>query len=104
MTEWEGMDPERDYIERIPEFSGKKSGLPKVREFLGLLGNPDREFQIFHVAGTNGKGSVCAFLTAMLKEAGISCGTFYFPSSGGGAGALPDQWRNGFQRGVFKGL
>ena len=79
MTEWEGMDPERDYIERIPEFSGKKSGLPRVREFLGLLGNPDREFQIFHVAGTNGKGSVCAFLTAMLKEAGISCGTFISP-------------------------
>lgn len=71
--------PEWEYIERIPQFSGKKSGLSQVREFLELLGNPDREFQIFHVAGTNGKGSVCAFLTSMLKEAGISCGTFTSP-------------------------
>ena len=39
----------------------KKSGIPKIREFLGLLGDPDREFQVIHVAGTNGKGSVCAF-------------------------------------------
>ena len=46
--------PEWEYIEKIPQFSGKKSGLSQVREFLELLGSPDREFQIFHVAGTNG--------------------------------------------------
>ena len=47
-----------DYVEAIPGFAREKSAIPKVREFLGLLGNPDRDFQIFHVAGTNGKGSV----------------------------------------------
>lgn len=68
-----------EYLERIPEFAKVKSSLAKCREFLGLLGNPDREFQIFHVAGTNGKGSVCAFLTSMLCEAGICCAAFTSP-------------------------
>ena len=48
-----------DQIEAIPGYARKKSGIPKIREFLGLLGDPDREFQVIHVAGTNGKGSVC---------------------------------------------
>ena len=65
-----------DQIEAIPGYARKKSGIPKIREFLGLLGDPDREFQVIHVAGTNGKGSVCAFLTSMLCEAGIPA----FPS------------------------
>lgn len=68
-----------DYLERIPSFAREKSPLSQVRRFLELLGHPDREFKIFHVAGTNGKGSVCAFLTAVLKEAGKSCGTFTSP-------------------------
>ena len=68
-----------DQIEAIPGYARKKSGIPKIREFLGLLGDPDREFQVIHVAGTNGKGSVCAFLTSMLCEAGIPCGTFVSP-------------------------
>ena len=68
-----------DQIEAIPGYARKKSSLLKVREFLGLLGDPDREFQVIHVAGTNGKGSVCAFLTSMIREAGIPCGTFVSP-------------------------
>lgn len=68
-----------DQIEEIPGYARKKSSLLKVREFLDLLGDPDREFQVIHVAGTNGKGSVCAFLTSMIREAGISCGTFVSP-------------------------
>ena len=68
-----------DQIEAIPGYARKKSGILKIREFLGLLGDPDREFQVIHVAGTNGKGSVCAFLTSMLCEAGIPCGTFVSP-------------------------
>ena len=67
------------YLERIPEFAREKSPLAHCREFLGLLGNPDRGFQIFHVAGTNGKGSVCAFLTSMLCEAGVRCASFTSP-------------------------
>ena len=68
-----------DQIEAIPGYARKKSSLLKVREFLGLLGEPNREFQVIHVAGTNGKGSVCAFLTSMIREAKIPCGTFVSP-------------------------
>ncbi len=68
-----------EYLERIPSFAREKSDLRTVREFLGLLGNPDRGMKIIHVAGTNGKGSVCAFLTTILREAGILTGTFTSP-------------------------
>lgn len=68
-----------DYLERIPSVNRKKSSLLKVREFLGILGNPDREFKIIHVAGTNGKGSVCAMMTSCLVEAGMQVGTFISP-------------------------
>lgn len=43
------------------------------------LGNPDEGLAMIHVAGTNGKGSVCADLTAILKEAGYRVGTFISP-------------------------
>lgn len=68
-----------DYLERIPEINREKSDGNTVREFINRLGNPDRKFRTVHVAGTNGKGSVCAMLTAVLKEAGIHVGTFVSP-------------------------
>ena len=68
-----------EYLERIPSFSRKKSSLEVVRTFLERLGNPDREFRVIHVAGTNGKGSTCAMLTSCLKEAGYKVGTFVSP-------------------------
>lgn len=43
------------------------------------LGYPARNIPFVHVAGTNGKGSVCAFLTSILKEAGLKVGTFTSP-------------------------
>lgn len=77
--EWLKNETAEEYLERIPSFAREKSDLHTVREFLALLGNPDRDMRIFHVAGTNGKGSVCAFLSSVLKEAGISFGTFTSP-------------------------
>ncbi len=77
--EWREGETAEEYLERIPSFAREKSDLKTVREFLGLLGNPDRNMKIIHVAGTNGKGSVCAFLTAILREAGIFTGTFTSP-------------------------
>lgn len=74
----DGETPE-EFLERIPSFAKQKSSLSGAREFLKLLGRPDRKFQVFHVAGTNGKGSVCAFLTSALSEAGYSVGTFTSP-------------------------
>ncbi|MCI6139415.1 bifunctional folylpolyglutamate synthase/dihydrofolate synthase [Clostridium sp. WCA-389-WT-23D1] len=67
------------YLKQIPMWTRKKNSLEDVRDFLGALGHPDREIPAIHVAGTNGKGSVCAFLTSMLKEAGYKTGTFISP-------------------------
>ena len=69
----------RDYLLGIPLWTKKKNTLDEVRHFLEELGNPDEQLNIIHVAGTNGKGSVCADLTAMLMEAGYHVGTFVSP-------------------------
>ena len=66
------------YIEAIPKFTEKHS-LAHTRRFLDFLGNPDREYASVHIAGTNGKGSVCAFLSFICREAGVSCGMFTSP-------------------------
>lgn len=48
-------------------------GLDTIRTLMGRLGNPHRQLPpVFHVAGTNGKGSTCAFLRAMLEAQGLS--------------------------------
>ena len=49
-------------------------GLERTRELLERLGNPHLNYQCFHVAGTNGKGSTCAMLASILKVAGKSFG------------------------------
>ena len=69
----------RDYLLGIPLWTKKKNTLDEVRNFLEALGNPDEQLKIIHVAGTNGKGAVCADLTAMLMEAGYHVGTFVSP-------------------------
>jgi len=55
-------------------------GLGPVRELLGRLGNPHRAMPpVFHIAGTNGKGSTSAFLTAMLRADGMRVHQFTSP-------------------------
>lgn len=66
------------YIEETPKFTTKNS-LEHTKECLKRLGNPQKKFKVIHVAGTNGKGSTCAFLTSILREAGYSCGLFTSP-------------------------
>ena len=73
------MGQAEEYLDRIPMWTRKKNSLEDVRRFLDYLGNPDRDRPAIHVAGTNGKGSVCAFLTSILGEAGYSTGTFISP-------------------------
>ncbi|MFQ6106198.1 MAG: bifunctional folylpolyglutamate synthase/dihydrofolate synthase [Thermoplasmata archaeon] len=58
---------------------GVKLGLDNMRELLGHLGNPQERFRSIHVTGTNGKGSVCTFLSSALKEAGYKVGTYTSP-------------------------
>lgn len=66
------------YISEIPKFTGKSS-MEDTRRFLEHMGNPAQGCKIIHIAGTNGKGSVCAYLCAVLKEAGIRAGMFTSP-------------------------
>ena len=63
----------------LPMWGEKKTSVPEVRAFLDALGAPDRAFRVIHVAGTNGKGSVCAYLTEALRRAGYRVGTFVSP-------------------------
>ena len=54
-------------------------GLERVSELLALLGNPHRTYPVFHVAGTNGKGSTVATLDAMLRGSGLRVGRYTSP-------------------------
>ena len=62
------------------ERAGTDFGLERERELLDLLGSPDNGLKIVHIAGTNGKGSVTAYMTAVLVSACIKVGTFNSPS------------------------
>ena len=66
------------YIEEIPKFT-KKHMLEHTKTFLKRLGNPAADRKIVHVAGTNGKGSVCAYLQAILMSEGKRTGFFTSP-------------------------
>jgi len=58
---------------------GAKLGVERMAEFNRALGQPNRFYPIIHVAGTNGKGSVCAMLEAMYRRAGFKTGLFTSP-------------------------
>ena len=66
------------YIDETPKFT-KKNSLDHTRAFLKRLGSPQEKMKILHVAGTNGKGSVCSYLASMLKAAGKRTGLFTSP-------------------------
>ena len=54
-------------------------GLERIQTLLRALNTPQDTFKVIHVAGTNGKGSVCAYLTSVLRQAGLSVGRFNSP-------------------------
>jgi dihydrofolate synthase/folylpolyglutamate synthase len=54
-------------------------GLSRMERLLAALGNPERELRCLHVAGTNGKGSVCAFAESVLRHAGLRTGLYTSP-------------------------
>ncbi|KAI3642279.1 hypothetical protein MP228_011834 [Amoeboaphelidium protococcarum] len=56
-----------------------KVGLERIQKLLQLLGNPQDSLRVVHVAGTNGKGSVCSYMGSTLMEAGYSAGVFNSP-------------------------
>jgi dihydrofolate synthase/folylpolyglutamate synthase len=66
------------YIEELVRFTSKHSN-EHTRLCLELLGNPDRSFRSVHCAGTNGKGSTCAFLSSVFQESGQKTALFTSP-------------------------
>lgn len=58
---------------------GVHLGLNRIKKLLANLGNPQDQVPIIHVAGTNGKGSVCAYLSSILTEAGYRVGRYNSP-------------------------
>ncbi|UJW58506.1 bifunctional folylpolyglutamate synthase/dihydrofolate synthase [Bacillus sp. A116_S68] len=75
------------YSEAIALLAEKKAAgivysLERMEELMGYLNHPEKEIRSLHVAGTNGKGSVCAFLSSILNEAGFTVGAFNTPVFG----------------------
>nr|WP_290228350.1 folylpolyglutamate synthase/dihydrofolate synthase family protein [Trichocoleus desertorum] len=60
-------------------YFGVHLGLERIQRLLANLGNPHQQVPIIHVAGSNGKGSVCAYLSAVLAEAGYRVGRYTSP-------------------------
>ncbi len=66
------------YIHNV-KWQGSKPGLERTRQLLKSLGNPEKELKFVHIAGTNGKGSTAACISAVLQKAGYRTGTYTSP-------------------------
>ena len=67
-----------DYIENYT-WSTTRLGLERTQELLLRMGNPQKTLKFVHVAGSNGKGSTCAMLDAVLRSAGYRVGLYISP-------------------------
>lgn len=61
------------------KYHGAKYGIDRIQVFADALGHPDRAYPIIHLAGTNGKGSTCAMLEAIYRQAGFKTGLYTSP-------------------------
>ncbi|MBR5578042.1 MAG: bifunctional folylpolyglutamate synthase/dihydrofolate synthase [Lachnospiraceae bacterium] len=77
-SRWKDIKAIEEYILSIPKFT-TKNNREDTKDFYEYLRRPGRDSLIFHVAGTNGKGSVCSYLNSVLLEEGISAGMFTSP-------------------------
>lgn len=69
----------KQYIDRVQTL-GSVYGLDTMKELLRRLKNPQNRVPVLHIAGTNGKGSILAMLSAILEEAGYQCGRYISPT------------------------
>ena len=69
----------REYIGSL-EGRGMVFGLDTMHTLMQALGNPQDQLKFIHIAGTNGKGSVLAYLSTILKKAGYRTGTYCSPA------------------------
>lgn len=67
------------YIHGRPRFSAYRTDLSKVQRLLERLGSPHKQGKFVHVTGTNGKGSICAFVSTALRTAGYRVGLYTSP-------------------------
>lgn len=67
-----------DWINGLIPF-GIRPGMSRIEKMMEMLNNPHRRLKFIHIAGTNGKGSTCAYLTRVLLQSGYSVGTFTSP-------------------------
>lgn len=72
------IDELEQEISAVPRF-GAGGGLSNLKKYLDILGHPENSLRVVHVAGTNGKGSVCAFLESILRTAGYRTALFTSP-------------------------
>lgn len=66
------------YIDKLKRY-GQNYGLDRTKRLLELLGNPEKNLKLIHIAGTNGKGSTSAILGKVLEEEGLKIGYFNSP-------------------------
>lgn len=69
----------KQYIEEKNKL-GITPGLDSIKELLSRLGNPQKEIECLHIGGTNGKGSIFAFLQDILLETGMKVGRYISPT------------------------
>lgn len=67
-----------EHINSVSRY-GNRPGAECTKALLARLGNPERELKIIHIAGTNGKGSVCMYIAGMLRSLGLNTGVFTSP-------------------------
>ena len=70
----------RAYIRDAEQYAGGALDLTNIKELMKRLGNPQDQLKYIHVAGTNGKGSVIAYLYTTLTKAGYHVGRYISPS------------------------
>lgn len=82
---------QREILKRISSYNkfGSVLGMERITELLARIGNPQENLKVIHVAGTNGKGSVCAYLAEVLQSCGYTVGLFTSP--------YVDEWRERIQ-------
>ena len=69
----------RVYLDEMSKY-GSVLGLDTIRGLLRELGNPQDDLKFIHIAGTNGKGSVLAYTSTILSEAGYRTGRYVSPT------------------------
>ena len=69
----------RVYLDHVSKY-GSVLGLDSIKGLLGELGNPQKDLEFIHIAGTNGKGSILACLSCILQRAGYHVGRYISPT------------------------